>query len=128
MIKYRAKIEQYRPFLHKYEDAWVYSDVGNDDELVKLGHFFNRIAVYKKDGLLLVPPQMWIEEASCYVGDILKCPVTEDSADYLQLEAGDKGYIIRVASIPETYFASLPDDFEILGNETDNPELIGGEK
>ena len=59
-----------------------------------------------------------------YEGDIIKCTVTENSADYLQIEAGDKHSVLRIISIPELYQEGLSDDGEIIGNIHENKELL----
>ena len=59
-----------------------------------------------------------------YEGDIIKCTVTDNSADYLQIEAGDKHSVLRIISIPELYQEGLSDDGEIIGNIHENKELL----
>ena len=59
MILYRAKIERLISGTGNYEGVWLYSNEGEGGEYGNLGAFFNRIAVYDRDDLVLVPPQRW---------------------------------------------------------------------
>ena len=60
-----------------------------------------------------------------YEGDIVICPVHEESVDYLQLEAGDKNHVTRTICIPDCYQEGLPEDCKVIGNIHDNPDLLG---
>ena len=64
-------------------------------------------------------------ENEIYEGDIIKCTVTDNSADYLQIEAGDKHSVLRIISIPDLYQEGLSDDGEIIGNIYENNNLLG---
>jgi uncharacterized phage protein (TIGR01671 family) len=59
-----------------------------------------------------------------YEGDIVICPVHEESVDYLQLEAGDKNHVTRTICIPDCYQEGLPEDCKVIGNIHDNPDLL----
>lgn len=59
-----------------------------------------------------------------YEGDIVKCPISGESADYLQLEADKKDFVIRTIDIPEVYMESLPDNCEVIGNIWENKNLL----
>ena len=59
-----------------------------------------------------------------YEGDIIKCPVTEDSEGYLIIEAGSNSYVIRLISIPDVFQEGLPDDCLIIGNIYEDKDLL----
>lgn len=59
-----------------------------------------------------------------FESDLVKCPISGESADYLQLEADKKDFVIRTISIPEVYMGSLPDDCEVIGNVFEDSNLL----
>jgi hypothetical protein len=61
-----------------------------------------------------------------FEGDIVKCPLQEESADYLWLEADkyNRDYVLRTMWLPECYLEGFPDGVEILGNVHEHKHLL----
>lgn len=59
-----------------------------------------------------------------FESDIVRCPITAKSEDYLLLEAGAEDFVIRVVDVPDIYMEGLPDDCEVIGNIWQNPKLL----
>lgn len=67
-----------------------------------------------------------------YEGDIVKCCLTDKSEPYLFCRAErngkNKDFILAKIIIPDVYVEFFPNDWEVVGNIHENPEILEGQK